>query len=201
MPLLAAIQPPYIPGWPDLGPFIAEAWLIVTIVGVLLAPFFVKRPNLVCGAVTLAGLTAALLSLLAFNVGSEAAHEHFRGLLVSDRFATLWKVMLLLFDIGITLLWFSSVAPDLHEGDAPEFFTLLLSATLGMALMASTTNLLMVFMTVELASLPSYVLAGFRKTNRVGAEASLKYVLFGAVSSSIMAYGLSLLYGLFGTLQ
>src|ERR1051325_2375526 len=70
-----------------------------------------------------------------------------------------------------------------------------------MSLMSSTANLLMLVITVEMASLPSYVLAGFRKTHRVGAEASLKYVLFGAATSAIMAYGLSMLYGLYGTLQ
>src|SRR3954462_7680838 len=89
----------------------------------------------------------------------------------------------------------------MHEGDGPEFFTLLLGATLGMCLMASTTNLLMIFMAIEMASLPSYVLAGFRKTKRIGAEASLKYVLFGAATSAVMVYGLSILYGLYGTLQ
>ena len=67
--------------------------------------------------------------------------------------------------------------------------------------MASTHNLLMLFLAVELASLPSYVLAGFRKTHRIGAEASLKYVLFGAATSAVMVYGLSMLYGLYGTLQ
>jgi NADH-quinone oxidoreductase subunit N len=70
-----------------------------------------------------------------------------------------------------------------------------------MSLMASTSNLLMIFMCVELASLPSYVLAGFRKTDRIGAEASLKYVLFGAATSAVMVYGISMLYGLYGTLQ
>jgi NADH-quinone oxidoreductase subunit N len=89
----------------------------------------------------------------------------------------------------------------MHEGDAPEYFTLLLTATLGMCLMSSTANLLMLVIVVETASLPSYVLAGFRKTHRLGAEASLKYVLFGAASSALMIYGLSLLYGMFGTLQ
>src|SRR5205814_8084068 len=94
-----------------------------------------------------------------------------------------------------------TTAASMHEGDGPEFFTLLLGATLGMSLMASTSNLLMIFMAVEMASLPSYVLAGFRKTHRVGAEASLKYVLFGAATSAIMVYGLSMLYGLYGTLE
>src|SRR5581483_975315 len=111
------------------------------------------------------------------------------------------KLMLLLFTIGIVLMWLATTSSRMHEGDGPEFFTLLLGATLGMCLMASTTNLLMLFMAVEMASLPSYVLAGFRKTNRIGAEASLKYVLFGAATSAIMVYGLSILYGLYGTLQ
>jgi NADH-quinone oxidoreductase subunit N len=70
-----------------------------------------------------------------------------------------------------------------------------------MAVMASTTNLLMIFMALELASFPSYVLAGFRKTHRPGAEASLKYVLFGAASTAVMLYGLTFLDGLCGTLD
>src|SRR5205814_1410952 len=109
--------------------------------------------------------------------------------------------MLVLFVFGIILMWFSTTASTMHEGDGPEFFTLLLGATLGMSLMAETTNLLMLFMAVEMASLPSYVLAGFRKTHSIGAEASLKYVLFGAATSAVMVFGLSYLYGLYGTLQ
>src|SRR5438045_6912352 len=70
-----------------------------------------------------------------------------------------------------------------------------------MSLVSSASNRLMLFMAVETASLPSYVLAGFRKTNRIGAEPSLKYVLFGAAASAVMVYGLSILYGLYGTLQ
>ena len=151
--------------------------------------------------VTLIGLAAALLSALIVNTSGTVVGEHFRGLLVADQLAILWKILLLIFVIGIVMMWFSTTASSMHEGDGPEFFTLLLGATLGMSLMAGTTNLLMIFMCVELASLPSYVLAGFRKTHRIGAEASLKYVLFGAATSSIMVYGLSILYGLYGTLQ
>jgi NADH-quinone oxidoreductase subunit N len=122
-------------------------------------------------------------------------------MLVADSVAFFWKVLLLLFTMGVILMWFSTTADDMHEGDGPEFFTLLIGATLGMSLMSSAANLLMLFMAVEMASLPSYVLAGFRKTNRIGAEASLKYVLFGAATSAVMVYGLSMLYGLYGTLQ
>jgi NADH-quinone oxidoreductase subunit N len=199
--ILAAIDKPFIPAWSELRAFAPELWLIVTIVAVLLTPFFSRRSNVICALVTLAGLAVALLSAILVNTSGIIVGEHFRGLLVADQLSILWKILLLLFVIGIVFMWFATTASTMHEGDAPEFFTLLLGATLGMSLMAGTSNLLMIFMCVELASLPSYVLAGFRKTHRVGAEASLKYVLFGAATSSIMVYGLSILYGLYGTLQ
>jgi NADH-quinone oxidoreductase subunit N len=202
--MLAAIEKPFIPGWSGeygLRPFAPELWLIAGIVAVLLTPFFMKRSNAACALVALLTLGCALGSVLVVGNSPEIVGTHFRGLLVSDQFAMMWKGMLFLFVIGIILMWFSTTASTMHDGDGPEFFTLLLGATLGMSLMASTSNLLMIFMSVELASLPSYVLAGFRKTNRIGAEASLKYVLFGAATSAVMVYGMSFLYGLYGTLQ
>ncbi len=208
--MLSAIGAPFIPHWNEvlphsgdgfLKPFVADLWLIVTIVAVLITPFFTRKSNIACALVALAGLTGALLCLLVVGAGSDVTGTHFRGLLVIDGFAVFWKVLLIVFVMGIILMWLSVSAWGMHEGDGPEFFTLLLGATLGMSLMGSTSNLLMIFLSVELASLPSYVMAGFRKTHRVGAEASLKYVLFGAATSSIMVYGLSILYGLYGTLD
>ncbi|MDB5291239.1 MAG: NADH-quinone oxidoreductase subunit [Phycisphaerales bacterium] len=193
---------PFIPNAAELRPFAAELWLIATIVAVLLAPFFTPRKsNGICGIVTLAGLGAGLVTLLFVGPAAGESVNRLRPMLVADGVAYYWKALLLLFTIGVVLMWFSTTAREMHEGDGPEFFTLLLGATLGMALMGSAANLLMVFVAIETASLPSYVLAGFRKTHRVGAEASLKYVLFGAAASSIMVYGMSFLYGLYGTLR
>lgn len=200
--LIISAGSPFIPSWTDLRPFVAELWLIGTMVAVLLTPFFATRKaNLICPLVALVGLFLALVSMLVVGAGPEIVGEHLRGLLIFDGTAFVWKILLLLFTGGVVLMWYGTTAETMHEGDAAEFFLLLLGATLGMSLMASTGNLLMLFMAVELASLPSYVLAGFRKTNKLAAEASLKYVLFGAACSSVMAYGLSLLYGMFGTLQ
>lgn len=196
--ILANIGSPFIPGWDQLGAFVPELILIGAIVGVLLTAFFTERRNFWCAVVALAGVVGAFVAVWA-AAGEDGSY--FRGLLVSDSLAVLWKGLLLLFVAGIVLMWFGTTSATMREGDGPEFFTLLLGATLGMSLMASTTNLLMIFMVVELASLPSYVLAGFRKTHRLGAEASLKYVLFGAATSAIMVYGLSIGYGLFGTLD
>jgi NADH-quinone oxidoreductase subunit N len=195
------IDKPFIPSWAELQPFAPELVLIGTIITVLLAPFFsAQRSNYLCAGIALLGLLVALVCAV-FLGTTGTGGEYFRGLLIADSFATMWKILLLLFTAGIVVMWFSTAATTMHEGDGPEFFSLLLSATLGMCFMAGTNNLLMLFMAVELASLPSYVLAGFRKTNRIGAEASLKYVLFGAATSAVMVYGLSLLYGLYGTLQ
>jgi NADH-quinone oxidoreductase subunit N len=189
---------PLIPTWLQLRPFFPEIWLAVGILAALGVPFFTRRPNRPCALAAAVALALGLLSLLAAD---PTVGPWFAGLLSADPLARLWVGLLLLFVLGVVAIWYSAVAPNMHEGDGPEFFTLLLGATLGLALMGSTSNLLMIALAVEMASLPSYVLAGFRKNTRLGAEASLKYVLFGAASTSIMIYGLSILYGLGGSLQ
>ena len=90
MQSLAAIGSPFIPGWGDLRPFVAELWLIAAIVAVLLTPFFVRRPNFVTALVALAGLSMALVSLV-LVAPSEADPAHrFAPILVSDGVAYLW---------------------------------------------------------------------------------------------------------------
>ncbi len=199
---LAVTHGPFIPAWSELRFFAAELWLIIAIAAVLLTPFFTPRKsNIPAAMVALLGLLTALGSLLIVGLADDPGANRLYPMLVADAPAMLWKVLLLLFSSGIVLMWLGTTSSTMHEGDGPEFFVLLLGATLGMCLMSSTTNLLMLVMAIEMASLPSYVLAGFRKTRRLGAEASIKYVLFGAATSSIMIYGLSMLYGLYGSLQ
>ncbi|AUV81319.1 oxidoreductase [Salinigranum rubrum] len=81
-----------------------------------------------------------------------------------------------------------------------EFYSLVLFAATGMALMAASNSLATVFVSLELASLPSYALVAFLKRNRGSVEASLKYFLIGAVSSAVLAFGISLVYAATGTL-
>ena len=79
------------------------------------------------------------------------------------------------------------------------FYALLLSVVLGMFLMASSLDLLMLYLAVEMVSLPSYAIAGYKPGDRRAAEASLKYVIYGGVASGIMLFGLSYIYGLTGS--
>lgn len=81
------------------------------------------------------------------------------------------------------------------NGNPGEFYALILSSTLGMCLMAGATELIMVFLAIELTSIPLYILAGYFRNDARSAEAGMKYFLFGAMSSAILLYGMSLAYG------
>jgi NADH-quinone oxidoreductase subunit N len=80
-----------------------------------------------------------------------------------------------------------------------EFYGLLLLATLAMTLMSASTNLIMIYLAIEFMSLTSYVLVGYFRDDPKSSEGGLKYFLFGAVTSSLMLYGMSLMYGATGT--
>ncbi|HEV3204613.1 MAG TPA: NADH-quinone oxidoreductase subunit N [Gemmataceae bacterium] len=123
--------------------------------------------------------------------------EMFSGLLVYDNFTVFLRLFLLAF--ACLLIWLSMLTGIPDREDSADFYSLLLGSTLGMCIMASANHLLMVFLGVEMASLPSYALAGFLKGKRQGSEASLKYVVYGGGASGIMLYGISLLAGKFGT--
>jgi NADH-quinone oxidoreductase subunit N len=121
----------------------------------------------------------------------------FNGLLVYDNFTIFLRLFLLGF--AALLIWLSLLTGIPDREDSADFYCLLLGATLGMSIMASANHLLMVFIGVEMASLPSYALAGFLKGRRQSSEASLKYVVYGGGASGVMLYGISLLAGKFGT--
>lgn len=133
----------------------------------------------------------------ALKEGGYIGGEAFTGMLALDGFALVIRGLLLLylvFQIGFTRL---SGIPDRDDG--PDVYTLYLGATVGMCLMASANHLLAIFLAVEMASVPSYLLAGSLKGRPRSSEAAVKYAVFGAVSSGAMLYGLSLLGGLAGT--
>ena len=85
------------------------------------------------------------------------------------------------------------------DEDGQDFYTLALGATLGMCVMASANHLLTVFLSIEMASVPSYVLAGIIKGRRRSSEAALKYAVYGAGTAGVMLYGVSLLAGVVGS--
>src|SRR5262249_4032639 len=120
----------------------------------------------------------------------------FSGLLVNDSLTIYLRMFL--FGFVVLVIWLSMLTNIPYREDSADFYTLLLGATLGMSLMASANHLLMVFIGVEMASVPSYALAGFLKGRRQSSEAALKYVVYGGGASGIMLYGINLLAGKMG---
>jgi len=149
-----------------------------------------------------ARLAASALVVLAISAGFLLAQPVtsstlFNGMVATDTFAIFFKWLFL----GAAALTVLIAAPgkDFPAQRLGTFYALLLAVVLGMFLMASATDLLMAYIAIELVSMTSYALAGFKKGDRRAAEASLKYVIYGGVASGVMLFGMSYLYGLLGT--
>ncbi len=123
-----------------------------------------------------------------------ARMEIFTGMLVYDSFSV--YVRSLLFAFAVLLVIFTKITGIPDREDGPDIYALFFGSTIGMCLMVSANHLLTVFMAVEMASVPSYVLAGILKGRRVSSEAALKYSIYGAGAAGVMLYGISLLAGL-----
>lgn len=180
--------------WPETG--LAAAFLVIILVDLMLT----RRPAR-AGSIlfTLTLLTLALTAFLSAGAIHQPPLLLFSGLLVNDGLAVFCKWLFVLV-AALTLFHARSLResyPSLFTG---EFFALLIAMVLGLFLMVMSANLLLVYVSIELVSLSSYVLTTF-KDNAKGAEGGLKYLLFGAMSSGLMLYGMSLLYGFTGSLQ
>ncbi|MBM3980468.1 MAG: NADH-quinone oxidoreductase subunit N [Planctomycetes bacterium] len=186
----------------DLLIFLPELAVCFGVVLLLLArlvPFF-DRAHL--GGVAVAALVGALFAAIAQIQDAQQsqgtwAGAYFNGMLTADAWGGFVRVVVLAAALLTVLLTLITGIPD--KDDSADFYALLLGGTLGMMLMASASHLLMVFIAVEMASLPGYALAGFLKGKKTGSEAALKYVVYGAAASGVMLYGISLLSGTFGS--
>ncbi|HTN75523.1 MAG TPA: NADH-quinone oxidoreductase subunit N [Pirellulaceae bacterium] len=145
----------------------------------------------------LAGSIVALYLGAPWKHIGDARVEIFTGMLVYDGFTVFIRAALMLFLVLFFIFTKLSGIPD--RDDSADIYTLVLGATLGMCLMASANHLMMVFMAVEMASVPSYALAGLLKGRKTSSEAALKYSIFGAGAAGVMLYGISLLAGLTNT--
>ena len=198
---------PYLPDSNTLWLVMPEIWMVLGMCAVILMPFVRRASTALPSVATLAALIAALAAALGtYTRLGGPGQDIFEGMLTVDPFSQFFKVLLLLFTMLVVAQWLiinRSKHPDDAVGvyDTPDFLCLLLGATMGMALMASASNLLMIFVATETASMPSFVLAGFRKRHRIGSEGSLKYVVFGSAASAVMLYGMSLVYGTTGSLD
>jgi NADH-quinone oxidoreductase subunit N len=138
------------------------------------------------------GVAAAITMVL-----SRHAHEGFSGMVNLDPFAAFGTV-LICFVTGLTLL---SSDRDLlnHRMRSGEYYTLILLSASGMAFMMSASDLVLLFLGLELMSIPVYVMAGYNRRSMRSAESAFKYLVLGAFSTAVLLYGASLIYGAVGS--
>ena len=121
------------------------------------------------------------------------------GMITVDKFGLFFKIIILISSAFVILFSLSSDELQQYSDRFGEYYTLMFGMILGMFFLISATDLILIYLSLELLSLSSYVLAGFLKLRSRSSEASLKYILYGAVSSGLMLFGISLLFGLTGS--
>ncbi len=182
-----------------------QLWMLspeicVVILGlvVLAMDLFVKRRALVAG-VAIGGLALPFAAVLSLALGPVPNHGlAFFGMLVVDQYAIFFELLFLLIGAVVGLVAYNYVV-QYSRATVGEFYSILLFSVAGMMLMASTRELITIYISLELTSIPLYILAGLSRRDDRSAEAAVKYVLLGAMSSAILLYGMALLYGATGS--
>jgi NADH-quinone oxidoreductase subunit N len=184
--------------------FAPELILSLGVLAILAADLLVGKPNRNRSAgIAMATIVGTLIATLATMDG--VSRGLFGGLIARDPFTDFFKILFSATTafVGISALRARDAIeyrPGEHQDkESGEFYALVLTTTIGMMLMAAATDLLMAFLSLELVSILSYILSGFKRRDRKSSEASLKYVIYGGVASGVMLYGMSLLYGLAGS--
>ena len=147
------------------------------------------------GWLTAGGLAVIFIITLIFSRPGEESVQVWGGMLRHDWLGYSFT-LLFIFGAAATSLFAMEIKPLGQKG---EFYLLLLVSTIGMSLMAASADLIMLFLAIETTSIPLYILAGFYKQDNKSTEAGYKYFLFGAMTSAVMLYGFSLIYGFTGT--
>lgn len=185
---------------PLLYPEIVISALIAIIV---LADLISSKVEKVLPHISLVGLVVASYFVMDNYSANAMAflNDTGKGMVAVDSFGSFFKMIILVSSFLVIL--FTVISKELHDSmeRIGEYYTLIFGMILGMFFMVSATNLILLYLSIELVSLSSYVLAGFIKTSSRSAEASLKYLIYGAASTGIMLFGISIVYGLTGSVN
>ena len=181
----------------DFHAILPELVLASTALLVLVVDLFVERAKVVANYLAIAGTLAAAGALASLAPGG--TRVTFGGSFVVDNYALLFKALFL---GSLLLVLFMSTryvsAGTSYQG---EFYFLVLSSFVGMLLMPSSRDLLMLFLSLEIVSATGFIAAGFRKGDARSNEGALKFLLIGVLSTAVMLFGMSLVYGFTGSLR
>src|SRR5499425_2261839 len=166
---------------------------VAAVVVMLVDAFAHPLQRWITGGLSLIGLLAAAAATIWLWTSGQTAGDAFSHMIVLDELRLGFTLVFLLVSILTVLI--STVWAQGEQLPAGEFHSLLLFATVGMMLMAAGGDLVIIFLGLEILSIATYVLAGFRRTDVRSNEASLKYFILGSFSSAFLLYGIALIYG------
>ncbi|GAC1538507.1 MAG: NADH-quinone oxidoreductase subunit N [Polyangiales bacterium] len=183
----------------SLGDMLPELVLIAAIMAVIVWDLVVKGRGKIEGIVAISLVALGYAGFVGGFVHQRSGYEYFGGLVRLDALAYVSRAFFA-FVTGLAMILSvprkeSRQTFGKGRGDG-QFFMLLLAISLGMNLMGMSNNLLMIYLSLEMVSVISFVMAGFKLDDRKSWEGALKYVIFGGVSSGIMLYGMSWIFGL-----
>lgn len=184
----------------NIGRYIPEILLVILMVGLILLEVTYKedeKNRRYIFITAMIGLVATFVALLA-NLGDKPG-AIFSNSIVIDDFSTVMKMIMVLGTIGAVYL--SRFSRDIYETLKTEFVIMAIGILVGGFLLASANNMLTLFLGIETLSILSYVMASFKKNDERSSEAGLKYALYGGISSGIMLFGMSHIYGVIGSIQ
>jgi len=189
----------------SLSLIVPEIVLSVALIVLVLADLIFHKDKKFVPYIALAGiLITGYFTLSQFgNFGSafatsEATTTNY-GMFAVDSFGIFFKMIVVVSSLFIIFFSFGSDEINKIKDRIGEYYALIFGMILGMFFMISATDLILIYLSMELMSLSSYVLSGFTKLRERNSEAALKYLLYGAVSSGLMLFGISLVYGLTGS--
>ncbi|WP_183566311.1 NADH-quinone oxidoreductase subunit N [Mucilaginibacter sp. SP1R1] len=183
--------------------FMPEVYLALLFIIVMITDLiFGKRSTGLCRTVACAGLVLVMYrDLTQFTLVVDGQHFIFSNMLLLSRSGIFFKLIIDLLS-SILLLYFTwDNKLKAHSKGLSDLYSIAVASIFGMHLMVMAVNLLSIYLAIEMVSLASYLMVAYRTENSFSTEAGLKYVLFGAASSAIMLYGISLLYGFSGSLD
>ncbi len=180
-----------IVNWALIAPevIVCAAAVIVMLVDAFAHP----AQRWITGGLSLIGLLAAAVATIWLWSTGTASADAFNGMIVLDELRLGFTLIFLLVSALTVLI--STVWVEAEQLPAGEFHALLLFATVGMMLMGSGNDLVIIFLGLEILSIATYVMAGFRRTDIRSNESSLKYFILGSFSSAFLLYGIALIYG------
>lgn len=184
----------------NIGRYVPEILLVVLMVGLILIEATYKEDEKNRKYIFIASIIGLVATFAALIVNLNGpAQNIFSNSVVIDPFSTIMKMIMVLGTLAA--IYLSRFSKDIYETLKTEFAIMSVGILIGGFLLASANNMITLYIGIETLSLLSYVMAAFKKNDERSAEAGLKYAIYGAVSSGLMLYGMSHIFGVIGTVQ